>query len=80
MIREIVKANNEYINIKVPQEYIGKELEVLVFSNSEIIKSEEKSKREELLKEFKKVTKHPIKIDPNIDIIKLDEDMYDDIF
>lgn len=36
MIREMLRPTNEYINIKVPQEYIGQELEVLIFSNSEV--------------------------------------------
>ncbi len=77
MIREIIRPTDEYINIKVPQEYVGHEIEVLIFSSSEISKREKKQSTKELLEEFEMISKNPIKVDPNIDRIKLDEDMND---
>jgi len=80
MIREIIKPTDRYINIEIPQEYVGNNLEVLIFSNSEVENIKENQPTKKILDKFKKITKNRIKIDPNIDIVKLDEDMYDDLF
>ena len=77
MIREIVKAQSQRLIIDIPKEYVGKDLEVLVFSDSEIEKPIKGNKNQKIIDEFKKLTKKPIKIDPNINIVKLDEDMND---
>ena len=74
MVRKVIKPSEEYLHIKVPKEYIGREVEVLIFGNNEIQKIDDLSTKV-LLEKFKKITKNPKKIDPNIDIIKLDEDM-----
>ena len=74
MVRKVIKPSEEYLHIKVPKEYIGREVEVLIFGNNEIQKIDDLSTNV-LLEKFKKITKNPKKIDPNIDIIKLDEDM-----
>jgi len=41
LVREIIKPTNEYVNIKIPKEYIVKEVEVILFS----LNSFEKSKK-----------------------------------
>ncbi len=53
----MIRPNSEYINIKVPQEYIGKELEVFVFSSNEIMKEQKENETKRLLKKFRKITK-----------------------
>ena len=78
MIKEIITADSEKLVINIPKEYIGKKLEVLIFSENEVNNRKEDTKK--ILEEFRKYTKNPIKVDPNIDITKLDEDMYNDIF
>ena len=81
MIREIIRAKNDKLVINIPKEYIGKDLEVLVFSNNEILKPKQNdNNKNELLEEFERLTKKTVKIDPEINIVKLDEDMYDDLF
>ena len=61
MIREIVRTQSDKLVIDIPKEYVGKELEVLIFSNNEIKKPQEKRENDELLKEFNKLTKKRIK-------------------
>ena len=81
MIREIIRAKNDKLVINIPKEYIGKDLEVLVFSNNEILKPKQNdNNKNELLEEFERLTKKTVEIDPEINIVKLDEDMYDDLF
>jgi hypothetical protein len=80
MIREKIRPTNRYINIEIPQEYVGNDLEILIFSSREVENIEKKQSTKKILDEFKKATENIIKIDPNIDIIKLDEDMYNDLF
>ena len=80
MIREKIRPTNRYINIEIPQEYVGNDLEILIFSSREVENIEKKQSTKEILDEFKKATENIIKIDPNIDIIKVDEDMYNDLF
>ncbi len=76
MIREMITPNNEELVIHIPKEYVGKSLEILIFNKNEIYNKE----NDELLKRFNEITKKPVKIDSNIDVTKLDTDMYDDIF
>ena len=80
MIREKIRPTNRYINIEIPQEYVGNDLEILIFSSREVENIEKKQSTKKILDEFKKATENIIKINPNIDIIKLDEDMYNDLF
>jgi hypothetical protein len=80
MIRKKIRPTNRYINIEIPQEYVGNDLEILIFSSREVENIEKKQSTKKILDEFKKATENIIKIDPNIDIIKLDEDMYNDLF
>jgi len=80
MIQEIVRSSDNRLVIDIPDEYVGKELNVLIFSDSEVIKRRKDDEIKRLLEEFRKISENPVKIDPNIDIVKLDEDMYDDIF
>ncbi len=54
MIREILKPKSEVVNIRVPKEYIGKEIEVIVFSKLDIQNSFI-DKRVSLAEEFKKL-------------------------
>jgi len=35
MIRTVVKANNQNISIKVPKEYVGKQVEIIAFAVEE---------------------------------------------
>ena len=80
MIREVVRAQSDRLMVNIPKEYINKDLEILIFSIDEAKRVEKKYETDKLLEEFKKITKNPAKVDKNIDIVKLDEDMYDDIF
>ncbi len=80
MIKEIVKTDSNKLVIELPEEYIGKKLEVLIFSDSEIIKRKKDDKTKKLLEEFERISKNiSVLEDKNIDITKIDEDMYDDI-
>ena len=79
MIREIVKAQHDKLVITIPKEYIGKDLEILIFSKDEVNKSKKLNKTNKLLEEFEKLTKNPVNIDSAINIVKLDEDINDAI-
>ncbi len=48
----------------------------------ELLKNQKEKKRdtEALLKEFKRLRKNVSKVDPNIDILKIEDEMYSDIF
>jgi len=81
MIREIVRPASEYINIKVPQEYIGKDIEVLLFSNSEINKVEVKQNSNECLEELERATRNPIKLSKGIKYeLKMEDEVNNDLF
>ncbi len=56
--------------------FLDKRYQVLV----ESLVKERDAKKELLLEEFKNVSKNVTKIDPNIDILKLDKDINSDIF
>jgi len=56
MIREIIKPNSEYLNIKIPKEYIGNQVEVIIFDIKEN-KKEKKQVQKASLKEFEKISK-----------------------
>jgi len=45
MIKEIITADSEKLVIEIPKEYIGKKLEVLIFSENEIQKTKKEKKR-----------------------------------
>ncbi|MEA1956682.1 MAG: hypothetical protein U9N02_09365 [Campylobacterota bacterium] len=78
MIRELIKPNEKYIHISIPEEYLNEELEVIIFKTDEpIIKS---SKNEISLKEFDKLSENISTISEDVDILKLDESMNSDIF
>ena len=78
MIKETIIPNSEKLVIYIPKEYVGKKLEVLVFSENEVQKV--KNENEKLLEEFKKISKNiSVLKDKNIDITKIDEEMYNDI-
>ncbi len=60
MIREKVRTQDNKLIIDIPEEYIGKNLEVLIFSENEIQKpkSGKNIEREKLLKEFERISKN----------------------
>ncbi len=64
MIREFVKAKSDKLVIKLPKEYINKNLEILIFRNNEVEKYTRNSKSNELIEEFDKIVKKRVK--PNI--------------
>lgn len=37
MIRTVVKANNQNISIKLPKEFVGKQVEVIAFTIEEVL-------------------------------------------
>lgn len=78
MIREIIRPSENFIHIPIPNEYINKNIEILIFEIEEPNKKENAAN--ELLAEFRKVCKTISRVDKNIDILKLDEDMNSDIF
>lgn len=79
MIREIIKSSSNRLTIDIPNEYVDKELEILVFSNSEVIKRAKNSEKEKLLKEFERVSKNRVK--PKIDYYyKMEDETNNDIF
>ncbi len=80
MIRERVRPTSDKLVIDIPDEYINKEVEILIFADSEAKKRKKMDETKKLLEEFKKISKNPIKIDSHINITKLDEDINDDIF
>ncbi len=79
MIREIVRTQNEKLVINIPKEYIGKDLEILIFSGSEILKPKRDIEKKELLKEFEKINKSRIK--PKIKYsLKMEDKINNDLF
>lgn len=78
MIRKIIKPNENFIHIPIPKEYINKNIEVLIFDIDEPIKKVHTTN--ELLKEFKKISADISKVDKNINIIGLEENINNDIF
>lgn len=41
MIRTVVTANNNFINLPIPEQYIGKKIEVIAFAIDEPVPSED---------------------------------------
>ena len=80
MIREIVKPTSEFIQIQIPKEYINQEIEILVFNTIDYYEKPGVYDTKKIVQEFREVSKNISKIDPNIDIVKLDEDINSDIF
>ena len=81
MIQEIVRSSNNRLVVEIPDEYVGRELNVLVYSGDEVIKKQREEKTKKMLKKFKEISKNISTLeDKNIDITKIDMDMYDDIF
>ncbi len=79
MIREIVRTQNEKLVINIPKEYIGKDLEILIFSGNEILKPKRDIEKKELLKEFEKINKSRIK--PKIKYsLKMEDEINNDLF
>ena len=58
MIREKIRPTNRYINIEIPKEYVGNDLEILIFSSREVENIEKKQSTKKILDEFKKATKN----------------------
>ena len=58
MIRTIIKPNTPSINLSIPAEYIGEEVEILVFPISSAVKSvdvdEQHNKRQKAFSSFMK--------------------------
>lgn len=78
MLREIIKPTKKQIEIKIPEEYVGREIEILVLPFFEIksaAKEENHGYDENLLKLFKNAPN--IKIDKNVDIDALMNEVND---
>ncbi|WP_024787379.1 MULTISPECIES: hypothetical protein [unclassified Lebetimonas] len=70
MIREIVKPDKEKLIIHIPKEYIGKEIEILIFPKNE-------NKND--LEEFKQITKKRVK--PKVSYYKgMENEVNNDLF
>ncbi len=75
MIKEIVKPKNDKLIIDLPKDYIGQNLEVLIFKYDENIKND--YNKDKLLEEFENITKNISSIDDkSIDLTKIDDEMY----
>ncbi len=78
MLREIIKPTEKQLKIEIPQEYINKEVEVLVlplFEMEKPIETENQGFDEDLMKLFKNAPN--IKIDPTVDIDDLMNEVND---
>jgi len=78
MLREIFKATKRQVEIEIPQEYLGKKIEILVlpfFETDSPGKEEDHGYDEDLLKLFKKAPN--IKIDEKVDIDTLMNEVND---
>jgi hypothetical protein len=78
MLREIIRPTKKQIEIKIPEEYIGREIEILVLPFFEIespAKEENHGYDENLLKLFKNAPN--IKTDKNVDIDALMNEVND---
>ncbi len=80
MIREIIRPQESFIRIPIPNEYINKNIEILIFDIDEQQQIKKIKPTNELLEEFRKISKNISKVDKHINILKLDEDMNSDIF
>jgi len=79
MIQEVVRSSDNKLIIEIPDEYVGKELNVLVFSDNEVIKKQKDGETEKLVEEFRRITKNPVK--PKIEYYpKMEDEVNDDIF
>lgn len=78
MIREIIRPSENFIQISIPKEYINKNIEVLIFDIEEPIKKEKSANK--LLEEFRRISGNISKVDKNINIIGIEEDINSDIF
>ena len=71
MIKETIKADSEKLIITIPKEYIGKNLEILIFSNDEIFNN--------TLNRFENLVKKRVK--PNINYqIGMENEVNNDLF
>ena len=71
MIKETIKADSEKLIITIPKEYIGKNLEILIFSNDEIFNN--------TLNIFENLVKKRVK--PNINYqIGMENEVNNDLF
>jgi hypothetical protein len=52
MIREIITIDQPFINLRVPDEYVGQELELIVFVLNENIIEKKQKKAENCFSEF----------------------------
>jgi ATP-dependent Lon protease len=78
MIREVLRPNDKFINIQIPNEYVDKNIEVLIFDIDEPIKQEQRNNN--LAEKLKQISKNISKVDKDIDILSLDKDINSDIF
>ncbi len=80
MIRKVIKPSEEYLHIKVPKEYIGREVEVLIFGKNEAGHHIEQSLRERL-KEFEYLSSQSVKLPEDLKYsIKMEDEINDDLF
>jgi len=78
VIREIIRPSENFIYIPIPNEYINKNIEVLIFDIDEPIKKEKSTMKQ--LEEFRRLSGNISKVDKDINIIGLEEDINSDIF
>jgi hypothetical protein len=83
MIRELIRPQNEQLIINIPEEYIDKEVEVLVFpvppQNREPVQTNISENLAAFRNLMKKAKKSNIKVPKDVDIDDLIDEMYDDI-
>jgi hypothetical protein len=83
MIRELIRPQKEQLIIKIPEEYIDKELEVLVFPIPPQYREPVQTNISENLEAFRNLMKKAkisnITVPKDVDIDDLIDEMYDDI-
>ena len=81
MIREIIKPTSRYLSIKIPDEYINSELEVIVFSKKDLMKSiQKRNKSKDILEEFERINKG-VSLSKGVKYeLKMEDEINNDIF
>ena len=78
MLREIIRPESQKLMIDIPEEYVGQEVEILVFSRNEI-ESQKKEEKNYLLDKFEKISKNRVKSSQKY-VIGLENEVNNDIF
>ncbi len=75
MIKQEIIPESQFLTLKIPKNYINKKIEIIIFP-----KEDAKKEQYKYLKEFEKISQNISKINSKIDILKLEDDVNNDIF